>query len=185
MVYVLLGNGFEETEAIAPIDCLRRAGIDVCTLGISGFKIRSAHQVTVMPDRTLDSLTPAELDEMEMVLLPGGLGGVAAIKESVRAVSLIRYAVAHGKWVAAICAAPTILGELGLLEGKQATVYPGMEDGLTGAVHQPAQVVTDGTIITGEAAGSAWEFGLTLVQCLRGREAAEQVAQAVHFHGTF
>ncbi len=186
MVYILLGNGFEETEAIAPLDCLRRAGIDACALGISGFKIRSSHQITVMPDRTLDSLTPADVDEAEMIVLPGGLGGVAAIQESVRATALIRHCYEHGKWVAAICAAPTALGALGLLAGKKATVYPGMEDGLTDAIPQPGTpVVVDGQIITGEAAGSAWEFGLTLVSCLRGREAAEKVAEAVHFHETF
>lgn len=186
MVYLLLGNGFEETEAVAPLDCLRRAGIDTCTLGIGGFKVRSSHQMTVMPDSTVDSLTPADVDDTEMVILPGGLGGVAAIKENLRATTLIRKCYEDGKWVAAICAAPTVLADLGILKGRKATVYPGMEDGLKDAVPQiGSQVVVDGNIITGEAAGSAWEFGLKLVECLRGRETAEKVALDVHFHGKF
>ena len=186
MVYVLLGNGFEETEAIAPLDCLRRAGIDTCTVGIDGFKIPSSHQITVMPDRTLESLTRADIDEAEMVILPGGLGGVAAIKGDEKALYLIRSCYEAGGWVAAICAAPTVLAEMGILSNRKATVYPGMEDGLADARPQiGSQVVVDGNVITGEAAGSAWEFGLTLVEKLRGREAAEKVAESVHFHGNF
>ncbi len=182
MVYILLGNGFEETEAIAPLDCLRRAGINVTTVGIDAGAITSAHGLVVMPDRSLESLTEAELAETELVMLPGGLGGVAAITGSEAAMSLIRYCAEQDRWIAAICAAPTILGGLGLLDGRPATVYPGMESGLGAALPQYAPVVVSGKIITGEAAGSAWEFGFALVSALRGETAARTVADAIHFH---
>ncbi len=186
MVYLLLGNGFEETEAIAPLDCLRRAGIPVTTLGIGGDTVVSAHQVEVRTDRSVEGLTAEDLSSAEMVILPGGLGGVAAIQGSDAAVELILTCQKSGGWLAAICAAPAVLGKLGLLTGKKATVYPGMQDGLVDGIHQPgAAVVVDGKIITGEAAGSAWAFGLTLVTCLRDREAAEKVAGAIHYHGSF
>jgi 4-methyl-5(b-hydroxyethyl)-thiazole monophosphate biosynthesis len=102
------------------------------------------------------------------------------------AVELVRYAAEHDRWIAAICAAPTIFGGMGLLEGKKAVCYPGMEEGLYDAeVQLGHQVVVDGKIVTAEAAGSAVEFGLTLVRCLAGQEKANEVAESIHFHGTF
>ncbi len=186
MIYVILGNGFEETEAIGPIDCLRRAGLPVCTLGIGGSIVKSSHGVEMRADRSIDGLTQADVEAAEMVILPGGLGGVSEIIACPPAVELVRYAAEHDRWVAAICAAPTILGGMGLLEGRKAVCYPGMEEGLCDAeVQLGSGVVLDGKIVTGEAAGSTLEFGLTLVRCLAGQEKADEVANAIHFHGSF
>ncbi len=186
MIYLILGNGFEETEAIAPIDCLRRAGLEVCTLGIGGGIVESSHGIEMQADRSIDGLTRADMEEAAMVILPGGLGGVSEIMACPPAVELVRYAAEHDRWVAAICAAPTILGGMGLLEGKKAVCYPGMEEGLCNAeVQLGSGVVVDGKTVTAEAAGSALEFGLTLVRCLAGQEKAEEVAESIHFHGTF
>lgn len=186
MIYMILGNGFEETEAIGPIDCLRRAGLPVCTLGIGGEIVKSAHGIEMRADRSIDGLTQADVEEAEMVILPGGLGGVSEIIACAPAVELVRYAAEHDRWIAAICAAPTIFGGMGLLAGKKAVCYPGMEEGLCDAqVQLGSQVVVDGKTVTGEAAGSVLEFGLTLVRCLAGQEKADEVARAIHFHGTF
>lgn len=180
MVYILLGDGFETVEALCPCDLMRRAGISVALTSIMDSKqVVSGQNVTVTADIMLSE---AELDEAEMVMLPGGLVGVENILKNAAACDLVRQAAAAGKWVSAICAAPTILAKLGLLEGKKATVYPGMEDQLAGAVAQiGSHFVRDGKVITGEAAGSSFDFGLELVAQLKGREAAEQVRSGVHY----
>lgn len=186
MIYMILGNGFEETEAIGPIDCLRRAGLEVCTLGIGGGIVVSSHGIEMRADRSIDSLTQADKEQAEMVILPGGLGGVSEIIACPPAVELVRYAAEHDRYIAAICAAPTIFGGMGLLEGKKAVCYPGMEEGLVDAdVQLGAHVVVDGKIVSAQAAGSTLEFGLTLTQLMAGREKAEEVAKAIHFHGEF
>lgn len=183
MVVILLGNGFEEAEAIVPADLLRRAGIETSLVGIEGREVSSSHNITVMADCTLAQVDPQQVD---MLFLPGGLGGVSAIQGSPAAMALIREVYEKGKYLTAICAAPTILGGLGMLKGRKAVCYPGMEDGLVGAdVQYGAPFVVDGNIITGEAAGSALPFGLKLVELLKGREMAQQVATAVHYHGDF
>lgn len=181
MVYILLGNGFETVEALCPCDLMRRAGIKVALTALTSDKaVVSGQNITVTADITLDEVC---FDDMELIMLPGGLGGVENILASKNACALIQQAAAAGKWVSAICAAPTVLARLGLLEGKNATVYPGMEEQLTGAKAQIGfNVVQDGTIITGEAAGSSFDFGLKLVELLRGTEAAETVKFGVHYH---
>ncbi len=181
MVYILLGNGFETVEALCPCDLMRRAGIDVALTSLSADKaVVSGQNITVTADITLDEV---RLEDLELMMLPGGLGGVENILASEKACALIRQAAAAGKWVSAICAAPTVLAKLGLLEGKKATVYPGMEGQLAGAKAQiGSHVVQDGTVITGEAAGSSFDFGLKLVELLRGAEAAETVKFGVHYH---
>lgn len=181
MVCVLLGTGFEEAEALVPTDLMRRAGIPVCLASVSGTVVTGAHQITVTADLPIAQVDP---EQVELLFLPGGLGGVSAIQNCPAALELIRRLADKGKYLSAICAAPTILGQLGLLEGRKAVCYPGMEDQLTGAaVQRGAPVVEDGTIITGEAAGSAFAFGLKLVELLRGKEAAQQVRDAVHYRG--
>lgn len=182
MVYLLLGHGFEETEAIAPVDCLRRAGVAVKTLGIGGREITGGHGIAVLADGVLEE---TDTSDLEMIILPGGMGGVHAILASETAEGLIRRAYAENKYVCAICAAPNILGGYGMLEGKTAVCYPGMEDGMPGAVLSQTPVAVDGRIVTAEAAGSAIPFGLKLVEVLKGRQAAEAVAEEIHFHGTF
>lgn len=181
MVYVLLGDGFEESEAIIPTDLLRRAGVAVTLVALEDRQVRSAHGVVVAADVTLDRVNA---DDMEMLLLPGGLGGVASIQMNLFAIALIQAAWDHGCYLAAICAAPTILAHMGLVDRRKAVCYPGMEDEMGSAVVQKgARVVVDGHIITGEAAGSAFDFGLKLVEVLKGANAAREVRDAVHYHG--
>lgn len=183
MVAILLAPGFEESEAIVPADLLRRAGVEVALVSIGEALVESSHHITVRADMTL-----AELDssKVELLFLPGGLGGVDNLSKDDRVAALVREMVDKGNYVTAICAAPTLLGRYGLLEEKQAVCYPGMEDGLTGArVQKGCPVVTDGRIVTGEAAGSAIPFGLKLVELLKGPQAAQTVARAIHYHGEF
>ena len=179
MVCILLGTGFEEAEALVPADMLRRAKIDVCMAGVNGTHITGAHDITVKADCTL---TDVKLEDLELVFLPGGLGGVDAIKNSSEAMELIRKAHAKGIKLAAICAAPTILHDLGYLDGKQAVCYPSMQGMLTQALpYDGSTVAVDGNIITGQAAGSAFPFAFKLIEVLRGAEKAEKVRQSVYY----
>ena len=181
MVYILLAPGFEEAEALVPSDLLRRAEIETALISISGETVTGSHGITVAADAALDKL---DLAQAEMVVLPGGGVGVKNLGAEPAVERLVREAAGNGLWVAAICAAPTLLGRWGLLEGKSAVCYPGMEGQLAGAQARPdvaCGVVTDGKIITGRAAGSAFDFGLALVEALKGKDAAEKVRNAVHY----
>ena len=174
MVYMLLGTGFEETEAIAPLDIMRRAGIPVLTVGINGKTVVSSHKVPVVADITLEEM---DLTDMDMIVLPGGLGGVASIRGSQQAMDAIAFARDNDKWMAAICAGPTVLSDLHITDGRQATCYPGCETDMGSAHMVPnAAAVTDGKLITGTSAGCAIPFGLALIAALRGQEAADAVA---------
>lgn len=181
MVYILLGNGFETVEALAPCDVLRRAGVEVALVSVQSDKtIVSGQNITVQADIMLDEV---DMDKMEMLVLPGGLGGVHNIMSNIDAQVLIQNAATEGKYVAAICAAPTILAQLGLLDRRSATVYPGMEEQMFSAVMiKGAHVVKDGRIITGEAAGSSFEFGLKLIEVLRDKETSDKVKNGIHYH---
>ncbi len=176
MVYMLLGTGFEETEAVAPLDLLRRAGIPAATVGINGKIIKGSHGIPIQADLEIGQM---DLTDLDMIVLPGGLGGVASIKACPRALDAISFAWENGKFVAAICAAPTILAMLGITDGKKAACYPGCEEQMGTAIMVEEAVVTDGKIITGASAGCAIPFGLGLVAALRGREAAEAVARQI------
>jgi len=181
MVAILLGTGFEESEALVPADLLRRAGIETALVGLAGRQVVGGHGITVTADRTLEEL---EQDRVDLLMLPGGLGGVESIQKSPGALRLIQRCWDRGCWIAAICAAPTILAQMGLLDRRSAVCYPGMEDQMGSAVVQKgAPVVVDGHIVTGEAAGSAFAFGLKLVEVLRGEAAAAQVRDAVYYRG--
>ena len=176
MVYVLLGNGFEEVEDITAIDYLRRAKISVETVGLNCKEIVGGHGICVKADIEIGQM---DLTDLDMIVLPGGLGGVAAISGCEQAMQAIRFAWENDKYVAAICAAPTILGEMGLLEGKAATCYPGCEDKLTGAAYQEAAAVWDGKLITGASAGCAEKFANCLIEALKGPQAAIAVRQQI------
>lgn len=177
MVYVLLGTGFEETEAIAPIDLLRRAGVKVLTVGIQGKTVFGGHGIGIEADITLDQL---DLTDLEMIVLPGGLGGVASIRASKEAMEAVSFAWENGKYVAAICAGPTVLADLGITNGRQATCYPGCESDMGSARMIPnAACVRDGKLITGTSAGCAIPFGLGLIAALKGEEAAKTVAEQI------
>lgn len=181
MVYILLGDGFEEMEAIIPADVMRRAGLEVALVGIDGPQVTGGHGIVLNADITLDEV---DGDHMELLMLPGGLGGVASIQMNLFALGLIQRAWDHGCYLAALCAAPTILAHIGILDRRKAVCYPGMEDEMGSAVVKTGhRVVVDGHIITGEAAGSAFDFALKLVEVLKGREAAETLRHDIHYHG--
>lgn len=176
MVYVLLGKGFEEVEAITSIDYLRRASIAVATVGIGGRKIVGGHGIPVEADMEIGQM---DLTDLDMIVLPGGLGGVAAIEGCEQAMQAIRFAWENDKYVAAICAAPTILGKMGLLAGKTATCYPGCEEKLAGANYKEASAVADGKLITGASAGCAEKFANCLIEALKGEQAASAVRRQI------
>ena len=177
MVYMLLGTGFEETEAIAPLDLLRRANVDVMTVGLNGKVIYGSHKIGVEADIEIHEVDPTNLD---MVILPGGLGGVASIRACTPAMELIRFAHENNKYTAAICAGPTVLADLGIVDNKNATCYPGCEDGMGMAVMaENAASVIDGKLITGTSAGCAVPFGLALIEVLKGKEEADRIAKQI------
>ena len=177
MVYILLAPGFEEAEALVPADLLRRAGVEAALAALEGELVPGGHGITVKADLALDQV---DLDRAEMIVLPGGGVGVKNLGADPRVEELVREAVRRDIWVAAICAAPTLLGRWGLLEGKRAICYPGMEDQLTGALVQTAPgEIKDGRIITGRAAGSAFDFGAELIEALLDRAAVDKVLEAI------
>lgn len=177
MVYVLLGTGFEEVEAIAPVDLLRRAGVDVLTVGITGKTVFGGHNIGIEADITLDEM---DLTNLEMIVLPGGLGGVASCRASDGALNALKFAWENGKYVAAICAGPTVLADLHITDGKEVTCYPGCEKDMGNAKVIPNTAsVRDGNLITGTSAGCAIPFALTLIEALKGAEIAKKVAQQI------
>ncbi len=176
MVYMLLGTGFEETEAIAPLDLLRRAGVQIQTVGINGKIVYGSHGIGVEADITIDEM---DLTQMEMIILPGGLGGVASIRASQPAMDAVRFAYENDKYTAAICAGPTVLADLGIPDGKNATCYPGCEEQMGSANMICAAAVTDGKLITGTSAGCAIPFGLALIAALKGRSVAETIEKQI------
>lgn len=173
MIYVFLANGFEEMEAMAPIDCLRRAGKQVVTVAVGGAAIRSSHGMHVIPDLTEQEITLD--DSLEMIVLPGGMPGTLNLENSEQVQKAIAYCAAHDKWIAAICAAPSILGHLGMLDGKNATCFEGFEAQLKGANITGEPVCVDGRIITARGAGVALQFGLKLTQLLCGDAAYKKL----------
>ena len=175
MVYVLLGTGFEETEALTPIDLLRRAGIEVLSVGVNGKTVFGGHNIGIEADITLDEL---DLTNLQMLVIPGGLGGVASIRASKASMDAIAFAAENGKFVAAICAGPTILADLKITDGKNVTCYPGCEGQMGQAkVLAGKSCVRDGNVITGTSAGCAIPFGLALIEALKGPETAKAIAE--------
>ena len=176
MVYMFLGTGFEETEAIAPLDLLRRADIRVKTVGLNGSVITGSHGIPVVADMQIQDL---DIADAEMVILPGGLGGVASIRACAPAMNAIDSIWKAGKFAAAICAGPTVLSDLGITDGKHCTCYPGCEDGMGSAIMENSAAVRDGKLITGTSAGCAIPFGLALIEALKGPVEAERIARQI------
>lgn len=177
MVYVLLGTGFEEMEAIAPIDLLRRAGIPTLTVGVDGKTVKGGHNIAVEADIVMDEM---DLTNLDMIVLPGGLGGVATVRGSQKALNALRFAWENDKFVAAICAGPTVLADLGITDGRKATCYPGCESGMGSAnMVENAPCIRDGKLITGTSAGCAVPFALMLIEALKGIEEAQRVAKQI------
>ena len=176
-VYVFLADGFELVEAMCPIDMLRRAGAEVLTIGLNGDKtVTSAQGVTVLADITLDALT-GELPDM--VFLPGGMPGATNLRSCPAVCEMTKAVFGKGGFVAAICAAPFILGELGLLSGREATCYPGFEGQLIGATLSEKKVVRDGNVITAAGMGVALPFAAELVAALCGQDKANAILNAI------
>ena len=177
MVYVLLGTGFEEVEAIAPVDLMRRAGIQVQTVGITGKTVAGSHKIPVEADILPENM---DLESMDMIVLPGGLGGVASARASQAALDALRWGWEHDRFVAANCAGPTVLADLGIPDGKKATCFPGCEGQMGKADMVPGvAALRDGKLITGTSAGCAIPFALELIKALKGSEAADKVAKQI------
>ena len=177
MILLFLANGFEEVEALTPLDLLRRAGDQVRTVGIGGKRVIGAHRIMVEAD-----LDEAEIPEEspEMVILPGGMPGAANLNASTTVERVLARTEKSGGILAAICAAPMVLGRLGYLRGRRAVCYPGFEDQLTGARVEPgAGVVRDANVVTAEGMGVAFSFGLELVAALHGQETADRIRASV------
>ena len=166
MVYCFMADGFEETEAIAPVDMLRRAGVTVKTVGIGKSVITGSHGISVICD-------------LDGVSLPGGMPGTLNLDASQAVHSAVDFAVSHQKLVCAICAAPSILGRKGLLSGKKAIAFPGFEKELEGAIISKDPVVKDGVFITAKGAGVAVDFGLEIVAALVSRAKSDEIRSSI------
>ncbi|MBO5938545.1 MAG: DJ-1/PfpI family protein [Clostridia bacterium] len=176
MIYMFLAEGFEEVEALAPLDLLRRAGLSVTTVGVGGKTVTGAHGISVLADISDKDYSD---DTPEMIFLPGGMLGTLNLAASEVVQSAIQTAVKTNAYLAAICAAPSILGDLGLLHGKEAICYPGFEERLIGAKISKQRVVRDGKILTAAGMGVAVEFGLAIIEELLGKQKAEELRRAV------
>ena len=179
MIYVFLANGFEEIEALAPVDFLLRAGVEVKTVGVSGKFCRGAHGINVEADILLEDV---ELrDNLQGIILPGGMPGAENLNNCEEVQNAIDYCAENGKIIGAICAAPFILGRKGLLKGKNATCFPGFEEELTGANLVESGVIIDGNIVTAKGAGVAWEFGAAICSIITGEEKVLQILRGIQW----
>ena len=179
MVYVLLADGFEEVEAIEPVDIMRRCGIEVLTASVMVTKtVMGAHGIPVTADISVKEINP---DDMELLMLPGGGKGHELLDASNDVHALINHAVANGIYITAICASPSILGKKQLLSGKKATCFPGFEKYLYGAEYVTDKVVTDGKIITARGAGAAADFGFEIASVLKNKAIADEIRAQMQY----
>lgn len=178
MIYVFLANGFEEVEALTPVDFLRRCELDVRTVGVSGPVAMGSHKIPVACDMTVDEM---DLEQADAVILPGGMPGTLNLEACQAVKDAVLWCQGHGKWIGAICAAPSVLGHLGVLQGKKATCFPGFEQELTGAELVPEPVVRDGKIITSRGAGTASQFAFALIEALCSAEEARRLKAGVQW----
>ena len=178
MIYMFLAEGFEEIEALCPLDLLRRAGLEARTVGVGGKVVRGAHGIEVIADMTTSEAAKfVKGAPCEMVVLPGGMPGTKHLGEHQGLCRLLREFANDRKYIAAICAAPMVLGSLGLLKGRYATIYPGMESHLAGAACEKHVVVWDGNLITSQGPGTAMIFALAIVDALCGQEMGDRIAE--------
>lgn len=177
MIAVLLADGFEEIEALTPVDMLRRAGLAVKTLSVSeSLSVTGSHGITVMAD---DLAKNAPEEEIEALILPGGMPGTLGLDSSEYTNALLSRAVSENRVIGAICAAPLVLGRRGLLSGRRAVCYPGFEHELTGAIVTDSPVVTDGSIVTAKGMGAALPFSKELVRLLSGDNAEKKITDSI------
>ena len=175
-VLVLLAQGCEEIEAVTTIDILRRAGIEVTSAGLDDLPVLASRGVVLLPDTTLDL---AQDQEFDMIVLPGGQPGTDNLKADKRLIALLRQMAQQGKYVAAICAAPSVLAAAGLLDGRKATCYPTCLDDFPKVNLQTAAIVEDGNITTSRGPGTAMDFALVLVERLAGKTKRQEVEAAL------
>ena len=172
-VYVFFADGFEEMEAFAAVDIMKRAGLNVAMVSVTPDEIvKGSHGISVLCDK---NIVNCDFFDADMMVLPGGLPGATTLNECEDLRRQMQRQAAEGKAIAAICAAPMVLGNLGLLKGKKATCYPGFDKYLEGAEYTGAMVEKDGNFITGKGPGAAIEFGLALVEHLCGREKTKEL----------
>jgi 4-methyl-5(b-hydroxyethyl)-thiazole monophosphate biosynthesis len=175
-VLVPLAEGFEEIEAVTIIDVLRRAGLRVDVAALGGKRVTGSHGIAVESDMSIDDARAVDYD---LIALPGGMPGTLHLREDPRVLRLVREIEAADRHVAAVCAAPSVLAEAGVLESRHATVHPSAASFLSGAKLEDARVVRDGKIVTGKAAGTAMEFAFALVEQLLGAEAVEEINRSM------
>ncbi len=174
---VFLAEGFEEIEGLTVVDILRRAGIDVVTISVMGQKeVCGSHKITVLADALFEEVN---FEEYEGIVLPGGMPGTTNLGGHSGVNRIIKSFAEQGKLVAAICAAPSVLGQAGILEGKKAACYPGFEDKLTGAEVTFEEVAEDGNVITSRGMGTAIPFGLRLTAYFTTEQKAKELAEAI------
>ena len=178
MIYVFLADGFEECEALIPVDILLRAGFNVKTVGVTGKNVKGSHGIEIVTDITADEATT---DNLECIILPGGMPGTLNLEKSKTVGEFIDYSVNNDILISAICAAPSILGHKGLLVNKKATCYDGFEKELTGAECTQNAVETDGNIITACGVGAAFEFGFAVLSKLKGGLFTEKIKKQMKY----
>ena len=176
MIYVFLAEGFEEIEALATVDVLRRAELPVQTVGVGGDWICGSHGMRIQTDIREEGM---ELAKAQAVVLPGGMPGTRNLEASADVQRALDYMTENDRYIAAICAAPSILGHRGQLNGKRATCFPGFEKDCSGAVIFDEPAVADGRIITGKGEGAAIDFALTIVEQLKGRSVSDALRAAM------
>lgn len=179
MVYIFLADGFEDIEALSPVDMLRRSNIEVITVGIGSHIIKSSHGVPVITD-ILDSQIILD-NKIDMIVLPGGMPGTKNLEKNKNVNKAIDFCIENNKYIAAICAAPSILGHKGLLNGKECTSFPEYRSELTGGIVEDKSVCVDKNIITSVGAGTCIQFGLKLVEILIGKENAEKLGEKIQW----
>ena len=177
MVYLMLVDGFEDIEALEVLDVLRRCNIEVKTVGVFEGEATSSHGVTVKADITMAEV---EKDKMTMLILPGGPGHTL-YEKSQELLDLISYAKEKDLYICAICAAPAIIGKMGILNGKKFTCYPSFEKYCEGGIHTQEKAVRDGLIITGKGPGAAAEFAFMIAECLAGADVAENIRKEMQY----
>ena len=178
-VSLFLADGFEEVEALAVVDLLRRADIDISMISISGeLEVTGAHKIKVIADKLFEE---EDFSTIGMLVLPGGMPGTKHLAEHKKLVELLKDFNSKGKLLAAICAAPMVLGDNGLLKGKSATCYPGFEESLLGASFKDKDVVVDGNIITSKGMGTAIDFALAIIKQIKSQEEASKIAKSIQY----
>ena len=176
---ICMADGCEEIEALTVVDLARRAGLEIDMASISGkADVTGSHKIKIGADKSLKDIN---VNEYDGIILPGGMPGTNYLRENARVIDIVKTFAKENKLVAAICAAPTVLGYAGVLQGKKACCYPGMEDGLTGAEKKTEEVVKDGNIITSRGLGTAIPFALAIIAHFEGEAKAKQISDSIVF----